>query len=67
MDLQGRAASEGTSCALGCVVVSRYSENEARHHMIYGESLYDHEARHVLEGLVHPPAPRNPALRGSAM
>jgi hypothetical protein len=56
MDSAGREAREGTSCALGCVVVSQYSEAEARRRMLFGESLYDHEARHVLEGLVHPQA-----------
>jgi len=54
MDLEGRVPSDKTSCALGCVVISQFSEDEARRRMIYGESLYEHEARHVLERLVHP-------------
>lgn len=40
-----------------CHVVSGYSEAEARHvklRLSGGESLYEHEARHVLERFVHP-------------
>ena len=58
MDSVQGAAPEGASCALSCVVVSPYSESEARRRMIFGDSLYDHEARHVLEGLAHPRAIR---------
>jgi len=54
MDQEGHVPSEKASCALGCVVISPLSEDAARHRMIYGESLYEHEARHVLERLVHP-------------
>jgi hypothetical protein len=51
---RGRAASYGTSCALGCVVISQYSEAQAKHIDLWGDTLYDHERRHVLDRKVHP-------------
>lgn len=38
----------------GCRVFSGFSEQEARRMIQNGESLYDHEARHILQRLVHP-------------
>jgi hypothetical protein len=51
---RGRAASPDTSCAIGCVVVSQYSERDAHQIRLWDDTLYAHEARHVLERLVHP-------------
>jgi hypothetical protein len=51
---RGRAASWGSSCAVGCVVISQYSESEAKHRDLWGDTLYDHESRHVLERKAHP-------------
>ena len=42
------------ACAVGCVVFSYYSESQARLVDQWGESLYDHEARHVLQRMKHP-------------
>jgi hypothetical protein len=50
-----RAARHGLSCAIGCLVLSPYSEREARRVALPdGDTLYRHEARHVLRGWVHP-------------
>jgi hypothetical protein len=40
--------------AYQCTAVSDFSENEAKALRLCGESLYDHEARHILEKKVHP-------------
>lgn len=51
----GAFACAGPSSAIpACHVFSGYSEEEARSVMAYGESLYQHEARHILERLRHP-------------
>jgi hypothetical protein len=51
---EARAAAYGTSCAIGCVVVSQYSEAQAKHIDLWGDTLYAHERRHALERKVHP-------------
>lgn len=38
----------------GCKVYSGYSEAWARGRVVNGESMYDHEARHILKRLRHP-------------
>ncbi len=49
------AARENVSCAIGCLVVSPFTEAQARSITLAdGDTLYRHESRHVLEGLVHP-------------
>lgn len=49
------AAPEGASCAAGCLVLSPYSERQAKALVLAGgDTLYRHERRHVLEGLIHP-------------
>jgi hypothetical protein len=49
----GHAATPDTTCAMGCVVVSPYTEKEAKRLDVDGESLYRHEARHVLGRMKH--------------
>ncbi len=49
----GTAATERTSCALGCVVISPYSEDEARQIDMGGMSLWAHEMKHT-RGWRHP-------------
>ena len=50
-----RAASVNTSCALGCIVISRFSEEQARHIDLWGQSLRDHEVEyHNRKKLRHP-------------
>lgn len=52
------AAREGLSCAIGCLVVSPFPEDEAnRIALPQGDTLYRHEARHVLRGWIHPAPP----------
>lgn len=50
----GYAAPQFTSCAINCMVLSPYSEAEARSIDVWGETLYAHESRHVLQRMVHP-------------
>lgn len=50
-------AKETASCAIGNIIFSRYSEDEAkliRMSRDDNDTLWDHERRHVLQGLVHP-------------
>jgi hypothetical protein len=50
-----RNAAEGVAaCVMECLVISAYSEQEAKHVYVYGESLFSHEMRHVKERKVHP-------------
>jgi hypothetical protein len=49
-----RAVEGIAACVLGCLVISKYSEQEAKHVYVYGESLFSHEMRHVKERKVHP-------------
>jgi hypothetical protein len=51
---KGKAAEGLAACAMNCLVLSKYSEEEAKRIDSYGESLYDHEARHVLKRRRHP-------------
>ena len=60
---QATSAGQWYSCSLGCVVVSPFSEEQAKHVPVFRETLYDHEARHVLEGLVHPVPDSHGAVR----
>jgi hypothetical protein len=49
------AAAPGTSCVLGCVVVSPYSEQQAKALDVWGISLYAHEVDwHIRRKLRHP-------------
>lgn len=53
--VRGVAASPDTSCAVGCVVFSEYSEEQAKRIQIDGMTLYQHEAdMHVRRRLKHP-------------
>lgn len=51
---RGHAATRATSCAVGCMVLSPYSEQQAKQLDSWGESVYDHEMRHALQRMVHP-------------
>ena len=42
------------ACASRCVVFSPLGKDEAKHYDEFGESLYDHEARHVIGRMSHP-------------
>ncbi len=45
-----------TSCVLGCVIVSPYSESEAKVLMVQdGLTLYKHERKHTDERMQHEP------------
>jgi hypothetical protein len=50
-----RSRCGNAACAVGCKVLSPYTEEQARSMMAYGESLYNHEARHVFGRMRHPP------------
>lgn len=55
----GALACSGPSAVIpACTVFSGYSESEARAVRVYGESLYAHEARHILERMLHPTSSR---------
>jgi len=55
MGRDGRRASEQTSCSIGCLVFSPYSEAEALQIKLgIDDNLLSHEFRHSLLGLVHP-------------
>ncbi len=49
-----RFAAEGTSCALGCIIVSPYSAEQARTIDLWGDTLFDHEMRHATGRMRHP-------------
>ena len=51
----GVAAHANTSCALGCLIVSPYSKEQAMNIKLgRDDNLYAHEVRHAKDGLVHP-------------
>lgn len=49
-------ARAGTSCVIGaCLVISPYSEEQAKRIDLWGMSLWEHEVEmHARRGLVHP-------------
>jgi hypothetical protein len=50
----GRTAVHADACVMGCVVVSRFSEDEAKRVLCDGMSLYEHEVvMHAQRGLKH--------------
>jgi hypothetical protein len=50
-----RPASAGTSCAIGCLVISPFSEEQAKRIDLWGMSLWTHEVEmHAKRGLLHP-------------
>jgi hypothetical protein len=57
-EVQSTCGGSGTVIACWipntCTIVSYHSQYEARDVYVSDESVYDHELRHALTGLVHP-------------